>query len=260
MRTFLRLFPLVLLAATLHGAVSARADAGPQLPCGGATYPPYPDVDQPPAVNAWNRGSLGRDWTPPSCTGWESPGFTTLVVAAARFRQPSGVEGLLRRLGAISQRTAIRYWTTTRKRWQPLIIGACALPGPDGEQCRNDFSPDEMMEGTTLYFRQEDNLLGTVSYRMRIRSVSPDRLVFQTENVGTVRRLMAPMFPAGEFQSLHFLERESGDVWCYYGILRTGCGASSLTAGREASYINRMVAFYRYLAGIPTDREPPAAP
>jgi hypothetical protein len=33
-----------------------------------------------------------------------------------------------------------------------------------------------------------------------------------------------------------------------------------MTAGYEASSMNRSLAFYRYLAGIPTDNEPPAAP
>jgi len=42
--------------------------------------------------------------------------------------------------------------------------------------------------------------------------------------------------------------------------MRTGKNASLLTAGYEASSINRAVAFYRYLAGIPTDKEPPASP
>ena len=37
-----------------------------------------------------------------------------------------------------------------------------------------------------------------------------------------------------------------------------GPGASVIDWFR-ASYINRAVAVFRYLAGIPTDREPPAA-
>ena len=32
-----------------------------------------------------------------------------------------------------------------------------------------------------------------------------------------------------------------------------------MAAGNESSAINRAVAFYRWLAGIPTDQEPPAA-
>jgi hypothetical protein len=35
--------------------------------------------------------------------------------------------------------------------------------------------------------------------------------------------------------------------------------ASPLAGENEASAINRAVAFYRYLAGIPTDKEPPAS-
>jgi hypothetical protein len=42
--------------------------------------------------------------------------------------------------------------------------------------------------------------------------------------------------------------------------VRTRKIASLLPAGNEASYINRAVAFYRYLTGIPTDMEPPASP
>jgi hypothetical protein len=35
--------------------------------------------------------------------------------------------------------------------------------------------------------------------------------------------------------------------------------SSLLPTGGDASYINRAVAFYRLVAGIPTDQEPPAA-
>jgi hypothetical protein len=250
----------LLLAAIVLGYVPGRADTGPQPPCGKTASPSYPDVDQPPVVRVWENAALGRDWAPPSCTGWTTSGFTTLVVTVGRFRHAGGTEGLLRRAGAISERAGIRYWTTTHKRWQTLITGACALQGPVDDRCRKDFSPDEMAEGNPLYFRQEDNLFGEVIYRMRIRSASPGRLVFEAENAGSVRNLLVPLFHPGEIQSLYFLERESPDVWRYYGILRTGKGASPLTAGHGASYANRAVAFYRFLAGIPTDQEPPAAP
>jgi hypothetical protein len=60
-------------------------------------------------------------------------------------------------------------------------------------------------------------------------------------------------------QSVYFLDRESDDLWRYYSIARTGRNASRLTAGHDASSINRAVAFYRAMAGIPTDQEPPAA-
>jgi len=77
---------------------------------------------------------------------------------------------------------------------------------------------------------------------------------------GAVRYLLMPIFRPGGMQSITFLDRESQDVWRYYSLTRTSKNASLLTAGYEASSINRAVAFYRYLAGIPTDKEPPASP
>jgi hypothetical protein len=252
--------PLVVCAAILSGEVSSRADTLPQPPCGGATFPPYPDLENSPAVRSWDRAESGRDWTPPPCTGWTESGFTTLVVAVGRFHHASGVEGLLRRIGAISEHIGMRYWSTTHHRWQTLIISAHALSDATGDQRREDFSPGEMAGGKSLYFQQEDNLVGKAIYRMRIRSASPDRLVFDTENTGIMRYLLLPMFRPGGMQSITFLDRESQDIWRYYSITRTSRNASLLTAGYEASSINRAVAFYRYLAGIPTDKEPPASP
>ena len=92
---------------------------------------------------------------------------------------------------------------------------------------------------------------------MRIVTATPERIVVDTQNVATLRYFMVPVFHAGDVQSIYFLERELPDVWRYYNITRMGKKASSLTAGHEASLINRAVAFYRYMAGIPTDKEPP---
>jgi Family of unknown function (DUF6675) len=251
---------LILFAALLCSERASHAAPELQPPCGIAPFPPYPDLEKSPVVRVWDRAELGRDWTPPACTGWTYPGFTTLVVTVARFPHSSGVEGLLWRIGIISERTGIRYWSTTRKRWQTLVINAYALSEAVGDRRRKDFSPDEMAEGRSLYFQQEDNMSGKAIYRMRIRSASPDRLVFDTENISTMRYFFIPLFRPGDMQSIYFFERESQGVWCYYSIVRTSTNASSLIAGNKASAINRAVAFYRYLAGIPTDKEPPAAP
>jgi hypothetical protein len=252
--------PLTIFAVILCGARSTRADTMPQPPCGSATFPPFPDLENSPAVRSWGRAESGRDWTPPACTGWTDSGFTTLVVTVARFRHASTVEGLLRRIGAISEHTGIRYWSTSHKRWQPLILNAYALSEAAGDRRREDFSPGEMAEGRSLYFQQEDNLSGKAIYRMRIREASTERLVFETENIDVMRYLLMPIFPSGGMQTITFLDRESQDIWRYYSIMRTSRNASLLTVVNEASSINRAVAFYRYLAGIPTDKEPPASP
>ena len=107
--------------------------------------------------------------------------------------------------------------------------------------------------------KQVDNLSGKAIYRMHIAEASADRLVFDVENVSTMRYLFVTLFHPGDMQSIYFLDRESDNVWRYYSIARSGRNASRLTTGHESSSINRAVAFYRSLVGIPTDQEPPAA-
>jgi hypothetical protein len=110
-----------------------------------------------------------------------------------------------------------------------------------------------------LYFEQVDNLSGKAIYRMHIVEASASRLVFDLENVSTMRYWFIPIFHPGDLQSMYFLDRESDNVWRYYSIVRTGKNASGLIARNESSSVNRAVAFYRYLVGIPTAQEPPGA-
>jgi len=251
--------PWLVVAALLFCVASGYAQSGPQAPCGQKPVAPYPDLDQPPAVKFWSESEFGRDWRPPGCTGWTETGFSTLITVAARFRHAGGAEGLLRHVGAASELGGMRYWSTTHKQWQTLIVSARALSGPRSNQRRDDFTPAEMKEGNVLYFEQVDNLSGRAVYRMHIAEVSPDRLVFDVENVSVMRYLFVTLFRPGEMQTAYFLDRESEDVWQYYSMVRTGRNASRLAVGHESSSINRAAAFYRSLAGIPTDQEPPAA-
>jgi len=242
----------VLLGATADGA-------GPQPPCGGGaeSIPPYPELQHSPTIKVWDRSTLGRDWTPPACLGWAAPGFTTLVSTVARFHA-SGAEGLLHRIGQISGLTGVRYWSTTHHGWRTLIVSASALDGPKGGT-RRDFTAADLTPGSTRYFQQSDSLSGKATYSLQVISASPDRVVFETENLTALHYMLVPLFPPHELQAIYFLEKESPDIWRYYSIARTGKGASSLAAGHDASTINRTVAFFRYFAGIPTDQEPPAA-
>src|ERR1700686_4572409 len=68
---------LAVLGVLLCGA-HAYAQ-GPQPPCGNDPVPAYPRLNDPATVKLWSRSDFGRDWKPPACTGWTSPGFTTLV-------------------------------------------------------------------------------------------------------------------------------------------------------------------------------------
>jgi hypothetical protein len=244
----LALLPLILCC-------EARPESGPQPPCGTEPFPLFSAVGDSPIVKVWDR----LDWTPPACTGWASTGPSTLVAVAGRFRHSSGVEGLRRRVGAISSLTGLLYWSTTNQRWQPLIVDAYALSESAAGQHRQDFSLDEIVAGRGLFVHQEDNLFGQATYSMQIVSVSKDRLVFATANVSPIQYLGVPLVPPGEIQSICFVERESSAAWRYYSLTRTGKLASLLMSGHDASLINRAVALYRHLAGIPPDTEPPAS-
>ena len=232
---------------------------GPQPPCGEDPIPPYPGLDDLANLKSWSKPDFGRDWRPPACTGWAEAGFSTLVTIAARFPHTLGAGGLLRHIGAISELAGMRYWSTTHKQWRTLIVDAYALTGSLHGQRREDFTSDEMKEGKVLYFEQVDNLSGKAIYRMHIVEYSPSRLVFDVENVSTMRYFFIPILHPGELQSMYFLDRESDKIWHYYGIVRTGRNASGLIAGNESSSVNRAVAFYRYMVGIPATQEPPGA-
>jgi hypothetical protein len=210
-------------------------------------------------VKLWSRSDSGSDWKPPACTGWTAAGFTTLVTTVARFRHTSEAEGLLRHIGAISGLAGMRYWSTTHQQWQTLIGDAYALTDVQRGHRRKDFDLEEMKEGGILYFEQADNLTGKGIYRMHITTASADRLVFDVENISTMRYLFVPVLSPGEMQSIYFLDRESENVWRYYSIVRTGKRGNSRIAGNGSSAVNRAVAFYRHMVGIPTDQEPPAA-
>ena len=106
---------------------------------------------------------------------------------------------------------------------------------------------------------QSDNTAGNLTFRMHIIEASPDRIVFHLENAVRLRKLMMTLLEPGEMESLYFFNRESVDVWSFYSITRVSEGASGLVSGKPASAINRSVAFFRHFAGIPTDKEPPAA-
>src|SRR5206468_2950691 len=69
----------------------------------------YPSASDKPIVTFWSPAPLGGDWKPPACTSWTAEGFSTLVTTVARFHGPAETEDMLRRIGAISQLTGMRY-------------------------------------------------------------------------------------------------------------------------------------------------------
>lgn len=238
---------------------SVQPGRGPKPPCSNEVDPSYPALDEQVVTKPWSAAYLGRDWDPPTCLGWDSNGFTTLVTTVATFRFQAEEAGLLHNFGAVSQWKGLRYWSVTHKQWRTLITDGYALSAPQGGQRRADFTATEMAQENVLYFEQENNLTGKGTYRMQIVRASNDHIEIKIDNVSAIRYLLVPVLHPGDPQSVYFLDRESGDNWHYYSIVRTGKSASRLLAVSESSAINRAVAAYRHIVGIPDTTEPPAA-
>lgn len=249
---------LTLLLVPLGGAQGVDA---PRPPCGTPPLPAYPELGNAPAVRIWTGEELGAGWIPPTCIGWDQFPFRMLVATAGRLPYAGDADGLLARFGAISSLSTVKYWSTSDQGWEDLITHAAALDGLDARRPRPDFRVAEMVGGADLFFALDDNRsTGDVIYRLRVREIGPDRLVVEAENASPVRYLMFPLAGPGDLRFLYFIERWSTTEWGYYSLMGIGTGASRLTIGYQASYVNRAVALFRHLAGLPTDREPPAAP
>ena len=250
------------------GAADATASAqdGPALPCGGAE-PEFGAVGKLPRVLVWT-GRQVPSWSAPACSGWESGQFLVAVQTAGRFEEASGIDGVLARVAAVSRYPDIRYWSHTRGTWRELVPEAYALASADPADGRGDFRLDELPAGARLYFWQRENTpAGEVIYRLDVVERTPDHLMLTLENANALTARGIRLLPPGGWQILYDVQREAGDVWRFYALIRSAVPDNPLVrllwpllADGQASYVNRAVAMYRYLAGISTDREPPAAP
>lgn len=238
----------------------AWATGGPRPPCEGPVNPAYGPVDGLPAFAIWSHADLSREgWQPPTCLGWQ--GDSRLVAAlAARFRSPLSLDALAERLAAISHHPEIRFWAVTRREWRPLVTQSWALERPDPMARRADPRGDELLPGRDFYYAEDAEVGGRAIWRFRVVERTPDRLVVATENLTPIRVALLTMFEPGALQVATVLQRAGADAWSLYEITRAGADSSSFVASYGSSYINRLEAMRRHLAGVPTDRDPPVAP
>ncbi|HMO47989.1 MAG TPA: hypothetical protein PKB14_18410 [Rubrivivax sp.] len=252
------------LLALLAGAPRAWAggapgDEPPRLPCEGAPLPAYAEPGQPPAVQVW-RHRAAHDWVPPACSGWTGKGFEIVVAVSGSFKHEGEIDELLNRIGAISARTKVHYWSTTEKTWILGITEAFALSGPDVALRRADFSAAQFAKGQTLYCALSDNRSsGKTVYRDRVLALDREQLHIAHDNYAPMKMMLLTLFEPGGLQTTYFIARRAPGVWSFYSLTRARVASSVLPLGPEASYINRAVAFFRLVAGIPSDQEPPAA-
>ena len=224
------------------------------------TRPPYAD---PPVAQVWSPRNPNRSagGVIPVCAGLGEGPFKELVALAGRFRYGGDAAGLLARFGAISSFTGLRFWALAAQRWDVMVREAHAVDAPAGERPRPDFRPEEMAPGADLFFAQEDaGAAAPVYYHLHVAEVSAEHLVLTVENTSRVRMFLFPLFGQGDLRFLYRLERLAPGEWGFYSVLQLGPGTSSLAENREGSYLNRMAAVFRHIAGIPDTLEPPVAP
>jgi hypothetical protein len=239
----------------------SRAETSASPACD-AVLPPsiYSSVGAAPNIEIWKQPNLAGLPPQAACLGSAAPDLRMLVTVASTFENPGGAPAILERFGEVSKLLSVNYWSTTEKKWRPLVLAAAALATRDSSQHRDDFTNAELQSGQDVYFSQTDSRgAGEVIYRVRVRESSRARLVIETENVTAVRLFALTLLKPGGMRALYFFEERSRGIWTYYGLTRIAEG-SWLISGHENSYINRVVALYRHIAGIPTDLEPPAAP
>jgi hypothetical protein len=251
-----------MLAFALLLPASGAQALGPQPLCAISGTPAYPSPDSAPTIVIWQGKELEQDnWRPPNCTGWPTDSHSRLVVTlTGSFHFDGPMSALLARVGTISALRSIQYWSTTDRKWGPLSNDASALSGPDSKLRRPDFSPSELVKGAELYYWEDDTRTGPAVYRLQVSESVPERFVISSDNVTPIRRFWFTLFKPGALQSVLVIEHVAPGIFGVFVLNRSGEGASVLTAGHESSYVNRATALYRQLAGIKTDREPPAAP
>ena len=239
------------------------AQDAPVPPCAGPPVPAAGAVGESLNQFVWTEGELPVEWAPPTCTGWKSGPTKVLLAAAGRFSMAGDSADLVRRLASVSSLTRVVYWSTSRGTWRNLFKEAAALSRPDRNANRADFAESDLVPDAELYFwLEEDNPTAGVVYQLLVHERTPERLVFETVNLTPLKARILFFRPeiaaAGEYRQLYYIEREADDSWRYYSLVRMGA-ASSLGGTSAANYLNRAAAYFRYLAGLRMDQEPPAA-
>jgi hypothetical protein len=231
-------------------ALVVPARAAPVPPCAGAVEPPYAAVGGQPNVAVWYAEDL-RGWQAPTCTGWQQSSLDAIAASAARFHHAGTADDLLARFAAVSQYTQIPYWSPNNQEWRILVHNASALTGPDLKLKRDDFTAAELAKGEPVFLYMGGSVLNDIVYRMQVTERTPDKLTVALENVVALRVLGIPMMKEGASQFLFSFEREAGEVWRSYVLVRVGSVMNVVARPPMDQYANRAVALYRFFAGLP---------
>ncbi len=251
---------LAVAAAAVLIGLPARAELPPQPPCAGEPVPTWTTADGGPTVTVWHASSLPEHWEPAACSGLAPPADAVFVAVAGQFHHEGNALSILARLGAVSQQRDIHYWSISHVDWRRLLLDASALSGPDPELRRPDFAPGELRTGAKLFtLYDDDDRTGPVIFETEIREAGPDGFVTVARNVTDLRLMGMSVAAPGDLSSMTSVHQVGPDTFDYYSLNAIALVRLAAAMMSDASHINRAVATYRYLADIPSDRDPPAA-
>lgn len=243
------------LAFALVAPGASAANAEPVIPCGGDAMAAQSPVPPLPRVEAWTNLA----WHPPPCIPWNAGSYRFVAIITGPLRLADSSE-FLARLGAISTTAGMRYWSESDGKWRVLVEQATALAGQDGE-ARGDFTKDEMRVGATLYFRDKDNRATTpVTYRMQVLKAADDEVIVESTNVSPVVALGFTFIPPGSFRLAHIARRGPDNQWTLRLVSAADARASWMIAFGKDSYVNRAMAVFAHVSGMPADTRARAQP
>lgn len=249
---------LVLLVCLLTSP--ALAAMPPMPPCAGPAQPSWPAPGKLPSAMVWHVDDLPAGWMPPACTGLPDRPWTTIVALAGSFREPGGPQAVKARIGAVSRQLQVLYWSVSGRRWMPMLEDAAALSDADPASRRPDFSPTEIRAGAVLHVVYDDaNPLGPIIYETDVLAADPDELRLVTRNLTPGRMMGFTVAEPGDLASMVSVQAAGGDLFRYYALATINLAKIAATLVPDASHLNRAAATFRYIAGLPTDQEPPLA-
>ncbi len=246
---------------------SVESQDMPIPPCSGQLIN-YGNIGSPPKVSVWTGSKDLRKWAPNDCIGWDSNNLLVAIETTGKFFHEESIDDIIIKFGRISEFKEILYWSHTRNTWRELIPDAFAINDISLNEKRIDFSLEELRSNSKLYYWQRENTpVGEVIYEMTIAIHSKNKIEVRIQNATTIKRRRIKLLNPGEYQFLYIIERDVENLWNYYSLMRSAAPSNPLinlvwpllTDGNN-SYINRTVSQFRFLSGLPTDKEPPAAP
>jgi hypothetical protein len=249
--------PSLGMAQSQQSAAFQGFDLSP--PCQGVPRPDYAAPGSPPRIGVWTEADVNKAaWRAAPCLQWTGIGTRMAAALSASLHAPS-LDDLLVRYGAASQYKSIRFWSTVTHRWENFVSTAGFTDGPEANYTHPDLTADDFQAGREFYYYEID-VTGRRIHRLTVRRRTADSVELATENLTAIRYSVFTIFEPGALQTATFIERRGADEWGFYQTIGVGSKSDFLAVHSASPYVNRLTAFYRYMAGIPTDSQPPVAP